>query len=96
MSKPTRFVREFKRPEGKDPGILIIGVNGDESVYKFQVAGAPMGGFHFLLEKEDGTRYDILIGDNPQDHLCDCPGHTYHGRCKHVEALIALLARVQN
>jgi hypothetical protein len=35
--------------------------------------------------------YGVLIS-NEQDQLCECRGHAAHGRCKHVEALKALLA----
>src|SRR5262245_336841 len=45
------------------------------------------------LEKpgyEGDESYDVLLdagGDS-----CTCPGHTYHGYCKHVDALRALRA----
>jgi uncharacterized Zn finger protein len=43
-------------------------------------------------EVEDGAErtYDVLL-ENEQDSSCTCPGHTYHGHCRHVEALRALL-----
>jgi hypothetical protein len=35
--------------------------------------------------------YDVLL-ENEQDGSCTCPGHTYHGYCRHLDALRALLA----
>jgi uncharacterized Zn finger protein len=35
--------------------------------------------------------YSVLL-ENEQDSSCTCPGHMFHGYCKHVDALRALLA----
>lgn len=38
-----------------------------------------------------GESYDVLL-ENEQDASCTCPGHTFGGYCKHVDATRALLA----
>jgi hypothetical protein len=46
-----------------------------------KVAGGGRPGYHVNLAADGPT--------------CDCKGHLAHGRCKHVEALLALQARGQ-
>jgi hypothetical protein len=50
-------------------------------------------GLAYRLEKageEGDDAYDVLL-ENEQDGSCTCPGHTYHGYCRHVDACRALL-----
>jgi len=42
-------------------------------------------------DPEVPTRYGCFLA-NEQDTLCECPGHAARGYCKHVDALISLLA----
>jgi hypothetical protein len=37
--------------------------------------------------------YDVFVARNGLDNICDCPGHTYKGYCKHVDALRGLIER---
>jgi hypothetical protein len=43
-------------------------------------------------EVQDGAEdtYHVLL-ENEQDASCTCPGHTYGGYCRHVDAIRALL-----
>jgi hypothetical protein len=54
-------------------------------------------GFHvekFGTEQVEGepTEYDVHIDTERGHHSCTCKGNTYHGHCKHVEAVLALIA----
>ncbi|HZY87334.1 MAG TPA: hypothetical protein VFE78_21035 [Gemmataceae bacterium] len=43
------------------------------------------------LEADGGEVYDVLLdADGP---TCGCPGHSYRGACKHLDALLALQAQ---
>jgi hypothetical protein len=43
------------------------------------------------FELQDTARYNVLL--NGEQSTCDCPGHTYRGKCKHVDALTTLRQR---
>jgi hypothetical protein len=52
-------------------------------------------GTAFRLGKADNgdgdmSEYDVLL--HGRETSCTCPGHTYRNRCKHTEALEALMA----
>ncbi len=51
-------------------------------------------GTAFRLGKADvggcGEDYDVLL--HGRESSCTCKGNSYHGHCKHVEALQALIA----
>jgi hypothetical protein len=68
----------------------------------FRVEEVPAsGGRGFILHRNaedvanDGPEaddaYQTFIA-NPQDHHCTCKGHGRHGYCRHVDALMTLLA----
>ena len=72
----------------------------DSDVYHVEEVPAP-DGRAFLLHREAAAveadpdheeRYGVFIA-NGQDHLCECKGHARWGRCKHVQALAALLSQ---
>jgi len=79
--------------------LTLIRITQDGKAAHYWVAlQASAWGLAFSVERageevEDGAEgtYDVLL-ENEQDSSCSCPGHTYHGHCKHVEALRALLA----
>ena len=48
------------------------------------------GGEAHEVKGNASESYDLLL-ENEQDSSCTCPGHSYHGYCKHVDAVRALL-----
>lgn len=73
-----------------------------EDTYRVEEVPTPLGRGFVLHRSEEAiardpagpdaeTFYAVLIG-NPQDHTCTCRGHQTHGRCKHHDALVGLLA----
>ncbi len=47
----------------------------------------------FDVEKVEGepAEYDVNIDLERGYHSCTCKGNTYHGHCKHVESVLALI-----
>lgn len=45
----------------------------------------------FRVSKPNGEAYHVNLGCIDQPATCDCKGHAYHGDCKHVKALAALV-----
>jgi hypothetical protein len=71
-----------------------------KTTFRVEEVPAP-GGRGFILHRnaadvaQDGPEaddaYQTFVA-NPQDHHCTCRGHLQHGYCRHVDALMSLLA----
>jgi len=98
----TRKPRQ-RRPHERSVKVLITPCPGQPSLYiritqdgeaaHYWVDPMPSDwGIAYRLEKPgfEGTdTYDVLL-ENEQDGSCTCKAGTYHGFCKHQEALRAL------
>lgn len=103
-SQPTRVFRwegvTFGR--GRSSGVLSVWTGGRRpSLYVVrEFLGGPgfEGGRCFRVRRvagrgaDPGQHYDVYCSPEPGASTCDCPGHTYHGRCKHVDAIAAAVA----
>lgn len=92
-SKPARTVQVLQRPGDQAEGRILIAEGKASDVYFLAELPTQIGGRAFRVVKfgsDVGTGYDVLIGARPADSTCDCKGHTYHGHCRHVEALATL------
>lgn len=94
---PYRAVRFLIRPDDTTDlwAALQITVGNKSAVYLLHPIPADFG-MGYQVEKLDDSfntveQYDInLMG---QESSCTCPGHSFHGHCKHVDALTTLQAR---
>ncbi len=98
--KPPRAVTVLERPDKADPdqytGIRIV-CGKEDHVYLLHPIEADFG-LGFELEKLDEAHelatvevYHVNLAG--QESTCTCPGHSYHGHCKHVDGLLALDAQ---
>jgi hypothetical protein len=89
-SASHRSVRVLRAP-GVEPGRILI--RCDKLVVEYDIVEVPVHndfrGRAWQLSKDDGEVYSVLLCD--QGHTCECRGHYRHQRCKHVEALLALV-----
>lgn len=82
---------------GENAYRLILTINGERRGYYVEPFAAMYGlGFHltkFLTQQKAGepTGYDVLIDGAHGANQCGCKVHEYRGRCKHVEAITALV-----
>lgn len=76
---------------GLAPALVRITRGGVPQGYWVRPLATDFGLGYRLDRDEAAGGYDVLL-ENDQDASCTCPGHTYRGRCKHVDALRALLA----
>ncbi len=95
--KPERAVRILEQPAPDDPDVyfaVLITEGKKQDTYLVNAVPADFGeGYSF--EKLDAAadfaaveQYDVnLMG---AESTCTCKGNTYHGHCRHVEALQAL------
>ena len=89
MATPSKTRRHVKLPRT----FTCLFRFGEDSYAVF-----PLGGVHpevavkaYRFKKQTGAQevYDVRL--STQGYVeCDCPGHTRHGHCKHVEMLAAM------
>jgi hypothetical protein len=101
--KPERRIRVLKPISDNSAGVLAITIGKDEGVYAIRPIPADFGvAFRLikgeLVEEPDNTlrlrdagQYDVCL--NGEQSTCDCPAHSYRGRCKHVDGLTTLRQR---
>src|SRR5262245_41180234 len=84
--KPTETLVEFDHP------LLLIRKGRSEELYDVREFPTGWDGRAFQLVKDsDKSVYDVFVARNGQDDKCDCTGALQHGRCKHCDALRALI-----
>src|SRR5262245_13837932 len=97
--KPVQRTLEVLIRPGAGQPALLLRITVDGEVFHYWVdATASDYGRAFLVSRpghecsgdQDRDAYDVLLDTVDS---CTCPGHTYVGRCKHVDALRALDAR---
>jgi hypothetical protein len=69
----------------------------DDFHYLLRPVASQLGGAGFVLVKvtDSAERPTYSVNLDGARSTCDCPGHTFHRQgkpCKHIEALLALLA----
>jgi hypothetical protein len=98
--KPERRVNISRPVNGNFAIHMTIGT-GEKAQhfgYYLQPIAADFGlGFHvekFSTEQVEGepVEYDVHIDTQRGYHSCTCKGGTFVGRCKHQEAVLALIA----
>ena len=90
--KPGRSIRLVITldEQGKN-GLVFIqcGKDGKDSAnYLIERRPSDFGTAYRLDKVGTAECYDVLLEEGKDS--CTCPGHTYHGHCKHVDGLKAL------
>jgi hypothetical protein len=88
--KPATRLVNLHVPLGGSWGVLTISIDRAETLYYVRKIPSDFGD-GFELHKFaifGGEQYHVHLSD--EGHTCDCPGGTYHGHCKHADALAAL------
>lgn len=96
-SKPARSLTILEAPAPHFDGFGAIRITEGKKVDVYLIRQIPADfgeGWSFdklTPEMETAEQYDVnLMG---RESSCTCPGHTYHGHCRHIESLLALDAR---
>jgi hypothetical protein len=87
--QPQRSVRVFR---GNGHHVLLFTVGHEQTGYYLETIPADFGA-GFRLEKfacDGGELYYVNLDPDSGTNSCTCKGHSYRGRCKHVEALAVL------
>lgn len=90
--KPVRSATVFHLNNGKP--VLCLMVNGVQTTYLLTPIASDFGAAFHLTKSIGpdgigGEKYDVLL--HGKESSCTCPGNTYHGHCKHLDAITALV-----
>ena len=91
-TKPPRTVSLTRTTHGKL--VLWITQAGKTRAYILTPVASDWGQAFTLGKADNGDgsmdTYCVLI-DNHHHHSCDCAGFTFRNKCRHVDALLALI-----
>jgi len=88
--RPERFLRLLRAPRAGDAGMLAVREKEKTVFYVFREIACEIGGRAFAMHRLGlGTLYHVRVG-GPSDCSCECLGFLAHGRCRHVQSLLAL------
>jgi hypothetical protein len=94
--QPARFVRLVVPPGDLASGVVRLAVGTVSTDYALRPILSQVGGRAFELVKlgveADGEVYHICLTGAPGQDSCDCKGFCRWSRCKHRDALAALIA----
>ncbi len=82
------------------PGIQIVSIYKDKAIFLYRVqeifCDPEFHGRGFRLDRvrddlepdsdspHEATHYNVIVGEHPIYHRCDCPGFLQFSYCKHV------------
>ncbi len=97
--KPERRVTIGKPCNGVYALAITIGTGEKAKHFGYYVRRIPADfGLAFHFEKfqtekveNEPSEYDVNLDMQRGSHSCTCKGGTYHGHCKHAEAILALI-----
>jgi hypothetical protein len=88
--KPTRSIRLVRAPTD-GLAVFSVSVGAEVTYYAAHEIRCEIGGRGFEVHKLGlGTLYHVRVG-RPQDWSCECRGFLFHGYCRHVLGLLALI-----
>ena len=88
--KPTRSIR-LVRPPTDGLAVFSVSVGNETTHYAAHEIRCDIGGRGFAVHKLGlGILYHVRVG-RPADCSCECRGFLYHGYCRHILGLLALI-----
>ncbi len=88
---PARHVRLLRAPTESDVGLLALTAAGKTAFYVFREIPCTIGGRGFHMHRLGlGPVYHVRVGAR-QQCSCECLGFYRHGKCKHIQGLLALI-----
>jgi hypothetical protein len=89
--KPARSIRLVRSPAHDGVGVFRVSVGRTTTFYAVHEVPCFIGGRGFAVHRLGlGTLYHVRVG-RPADCSCECKGFLYHGYCRHVLGLQALV-----
>ena len=90
-AKPKRTIRLVRAPADDGVGVFSISVGANTVHYTLREIRCDIGGRGFAVHRLGlGPLYHVRVG-RPYDCSCECKGFLYHGYCRHILGLLALI-----
>ena len=87
----ARLVRLLRAPEDTGVGLLALTSRRKTAFYVFKEVPCEIGGRGFVMHRLGlGPAYHVRVG-RPDECSCECLGYLRHGKCKHLQGLMALV-----
>ncbi len=84
-------IRLIRAPGADGVGVFCIRAGKHSTLYAFREIPCAIGGRGFAVHRLGlGELYHVRVGRSA-DCSCECLGFLAHGRCRHVDGLLALI-----
>jgi hypothetical protein len=94
MGKSASMKRSIclvRPPSSDGVGVFSVRINHTTFFYTLREIPCDIGGRGFVVHRLGlGNLYHVRIGE-PEECSCECLGFLAHGRCKHIQGLLALV-----
>jgi hypothetical protein len=91
--KPERTIRLVRPPTIDGVGVFCVVTPQQSAYYTVREIPCDIGGRGFAVHRLGlGNLYHVRVGAR-EECSCECPGFVYHGYCRHVLGLLALVKR---
>jgi hypothetical protein len=88
-----RTIRLIRSPARDGVGVFCVSEPHLATYYTLREIPCEIGGRGFALHRLGlGSLYHVRVGQRA-DCSCECLGFLAHGRCKHIQGLLALIRR---
>jgi hypothetical protein len=92
-ARTPRLIRLIRPPALDGVGVFGIFQKEETTFYTLREIPCEIGGRGFAVHRLGlGTLYHVRVG-RPEDCSCECLGFLRHGRCRHIQGLLALMQR---
>ena len=86
-----RTIRLVRSPEADGIGVFCVTAGTETAYYTVHEIPCFIGGRGFEIHRLGiGTLYHVRVGRS-EDCSCECKGFLYHGYCRHIMGLLALI-----
>ena len=92
-TQAERRIRLIRPPSIDGVGVFGIFVKDRATFYAVREIPCEIGGRGFAVHRLGlGPLYHVRVG-HPRDCSCECLGFLAHGKCRHIQGLLALIRR---
>jgi hypothetical protein len=90
-NKPARTIRLARERDADGVAVFEVTAGRETAFYAVREVVCDIGGRGFEVHRLGlGTLYHVRVG-TPSECSCECKGFLYHGQCRHVLGLLALI-----